>query len=215
VYRRDVHAGYLSGRVQAHVTTLEWLSFLQRWNDFILDDPDVREQLSKDMVDRGWIGYPGATLEQLQAMESRLGAQLPRSYTSFLQASNGWPILPPFIETMWSTEKTAWFRERHQDWIDIFGQEPVTIPDSAYFVYGEDQDSVSFRREYLPACLEISERFDGAIMLLNPIIVDDRGEWEAWLFANWYPGAARYRSFAEMMEHYWEIYKERRSDATQ
>jgi hypothetical protein len=26
------------------------------------------------------------------------------------------------------------------------------------------------------------------------------GEWEAWFFANWLPGASRYRSFAEMME---------------
>jgi hypothetical protein len=26
------------------------------------------------------------------------------------------------------------------------------------------------------------------------------GEWEAWFFANWLPGATRYRSFQGMME---------------
>jgi hypothetical protein len=26
------------------------------------------------------------------------------------------------------------------------------------------------------------------------------GEWEAWFFANWNPGANRYRSFREMMQ---------------
>jgi cell wall assembly regulator SMI1 len=193
-----------------HVTTFDWLPFLRQWNEAILDDLDVREELSKDMVDRGWIGRPGATTEQIQAAEHRLGTMLPGSYTSFLKTSNGWPTLPPFIETMWSTDEIAWFRARHQDWIDVFGLEFDPITDSAYFVYGKDQSSVSLRREYLPSCLEISERYDGAIMLLNPLIVDDRGEWEAWLFANWYPGAARFRSFAEMMEHYWEVYREQR-----
>ncbi len=39
-----------------------------------------------------------------------------------------------------------------------------------------------------------------AIYLLNPQVVTEEGEWEAWFFANWLPGAARYRSFQEMME---------------
>src|SRR5262249_28866812 len=33
--------------------------------------------------------------------------------------------------------------------------------------------------------------------LLNPMVVWPDGEWEAWFFANWLPGAARYPSFAD------------------
>ncbi|HEY3110361.1 MAG TPA: hypothetical protein VGL23_16490 [Chloroflexota bacterium] len=31
-------------------------------------------------------------------------------------------------------------------------------------------------------------------------MVTPEGEWEAWFFANWYPGASRYRSFWELMQ---------------
>jgi len=48
--------------------------------------------------------------------------------------------------------------------------------------------------------LTISEPGDSAIFLLNPEVVDANGEWEAWFFANWYPGAARYRSFWDLMQ---------------
>jgi hypothetical protein len=36
-------------------------------------------------------------------------------------------------------------------------------------------------------------------VLLNPEIVTPEGEWETWFFANWLPGATRYRSFAEWL----------------
>ena len=35
--------------------------------------------------------------------------------------------------------------------------------------------------------------------LLNPMVVTPEGEWEAWMFAHWLPGARRYRSFWELM----------------
>jgi hypothetical protein len=31
-------------------------------------------------------------------------------------------------------------------------------------------------------------------------VVTPDGEWEAWFFANWLPGANRYRSFWEMLQ---------------
>ncbi len=47
--------------------------------------------------------------------------------------------------------------------------------------------------------LEISDVGDSAIYLLNPQIVTADGEWQAWLFSNWNPGAVRHRSFQELM----------------
>lgn len=70
-----------------------------------------------------------------------------------------------------------------------------------YFVYGEEQDCVYLRREYLQTALEInSDSGDGDIYLLNPQIITADGEWEAWHFGNKLPGAIRYRSFYEMMQ---------------
>jgi len=56
------------------------------------------------------------------------------------------------------------------------------------------------RASYLLTSLEISDRGDDSIYLLNPKIVTEDGEWEAWLFANWIPGAIRYRSFWDLMQ---------------
>ena len=42
--------------------------------------------------------------------------------------------------------------------------------------------------------------FDQRVLLINPASVDQGGEWEAWDFASWYPGAYRYPSFANLVE---------------
>lgn len=47
--------------------------------------------------------------------------------------------------------------------------------------------------------MEISDLGDSAIYLLNPLAISPEGEWEAWFFANWNPGAVRYRSFWELI----------------
>jgi hypothetical protein len=73
------------------------------------------------------------------------------------------------------------------------------ISDSEYYRYGDNQDPITMRAEYLPFMLEISDVGDG-IMLLNPRVVSKEGEWEAWFLASWLPGANRYRSFWDMMQ---------------
>jgi hypothetical protein len=100
---------------------------------------------------------------------------------------------------MWSTADVEWFSVRHQDWIDAY-MDDAFVSDKEYLVYGEEQSPEVFRPEYLQAALEISARGDSAIYLLNPRIVAADGEWEAWFFANWLPGACRYRSFRRMMQ---------------
>jgi len=62
------------------------------------------------------------------------------------------------------------------------------------------------RRVYLRTALQISseEDCDGDLYLLNPKIVDARGEWEAWDFGNKNPGADRYQSFWEMIQAVYE-----------
>ena len=184
------------------MTAFDWPTFLREWSRELLASADIADQLPPEVVASGWLGYPGATEEQLRQAEARLGRQLPPSYRAFLQASNGWRQTGPFIWRLWSTEEVDWFAARNREWIDAY-TEPAgdldPVPDERYFVYDETQDTIDFRPEYLRTALEISDRGDAAIYLLNPEIVTPEGEWEAWFLANWKPGAERYRSFRELM----------------
>lgn len=44
-----------------------------------------------------------------------------------------------------------------------------------------------------------------AILLLNPQVITSEGEWEAWFFSNWGPGADRYPSFWELMQEQYDV----------
>ena len=187
------------------MVALDWRGFLQEWSRALLASPAVAAQLPRDVVTSRWLGYTGATEEQLARAEARLGTRLPPSYREFLQVSNGWRQLTPFIDQLWSTDEIEWFAVRNQQWIDAYTH-PIgyndlpPVSDTAYYVYGEAQDCVAFRPEYLTTALEISAVGDSAIYLLNRQVVTPDGEWEAWFFANWLPGANRYRSFQELMQ---------------
>ena len=56
----------------------------------------------------------------------------------------------------------------------------------------------------MKTALEISDTGDAAILLLNPQVITTDGEWEAWFFSNWNPGARRYPSFWELMHRQYE-----------
>lgn len=181
----------------------DWRAFLTRWSKELLDDPEIVRELPAGVVASGWLGYRGATAEQLADLETRLGATLPPSYRAFLSVSNGWRNTSPFIDRVLPTEEVDWFATRHQQWIDAYVAPAAGLPrltDAEYLVYGQEQSTVHFRTEYLQTALQISDVGDAAIYLLNPQVVTPEGEWEARFFANWHPGAVRHRSFQEMMQ---------------
>ena len=186
------------------MTINDWRQFLEILSRELIE-AGAYPDLPPGVVESGWLGFPGATDEQLHGLETRLGIGLPPSYREFLTVSNGWRQTGSSIWRMWSTEEIDWFRVRNADWIDAYvnpygGLDGLSLTDEEYLVYGETQDPARFRVEYLESALEISDTGDSAIYLLNPKVVTADGEWEAWLFANWLPGAIRYRSFAELME---------------
>ena len=193
------------------MTLFNWKDLLTEWNQELLADEDIRADLPPEVIAAGWLGYPGATEAQLEQLEERLGTPLPPSYRMFLRFSNGWRDTGHFIPAIWSTEEVEWFAVRNQEAIDGWlegeryeGREPDPVPDDDYLQYGEDgADELTFRSEYLQTTLEISdrERAGTAVYLLNPQIVTPEGEWEAWFFAHWIPGASRFRSFWELMQH--------------
>lgn len=193
------------------MTRFNWQDLMTAWNQDLLADADIQADLPPEVLAAGWLGYPGATEEQIQQLEERLGTPLPPSYRAFLQFTNGWRATGHFIPALWSTEEVEWFAVRNQETIDVWlegerydGREPDPVPDEEYLAYGaEGAGEDTFRSAYLQTTLEISdrERAGTAVYLLNPQIVTPEGEWEAWFFAHWIPGATRYRSFWELMQH--------------
>ena len=217
------------------MSTFDWESFLKQWSQELLGSMgDDRAELPPEVIESGWLGYSGATEEQITQAETRLGKPLPPSYRAFLKVTNGWRQTTPLIDRLWSTEEIEWFSGRHQNWIDAFLEEykdrypsvsetqlesnahlgALSVPDEEYLVYGEAQDCSKLRVEYLYTALEISDVGESAIYLLNPEVVTEDGEWEAWFFGDWLPGADRYPSFRAMMQAEYENFLELRENSS-
>jgi SMI1 / KNR4 family (SUKH-1) len=221
------------------MSTFDWEDFLMQWSQESLQSMRYeQDKLPPEIIQSGWLGYPGATEKQIIQAEVRLGTSLPPSYREFLKVTNGWYLTTPFVYKLWSTEEIEWFAVRRQDWKEDFTErykrqhhmntavngsdihlKIPSIPDENYFVYGNEQDCKNPRVEYLQTTLEISDRANSAIYLLNPQIPTPDGEWEAWFLedslpdtdyfdGDWRPGAARYRSFCEMMQEEYRSFVE-------
>ena len=183
----------------------DWLAFMQNWRkELIASDeyPPFRDSTDPINFDRSWLGYEGASIEAIQVAEARLGIILPPSYKQFLLVTNGWRDTSSFVDKMWSVGEIDWFAMLSKEWVDGWINNPygtIVVSDEDYFDYSETQHSVNFRQEYLETALQISEEGDGSVYLLNPKIINEEGEWEAWYFADWFPGAVRYPSFQDLM----------------
>jgi hypothetical protein len=218
------------------MSAFDWERFLRRWSQVVLESmaEDQLAKMPQEVIDSGWLGYPGATEAQITQAESRLGVRFPPSYREFLRVTNGWQQTTPFIRRLWSTEGIERFAVRHQKWIEAFTHHhentPIsfdqevdldalwdlpTVTDAEYFVYGEDQDCSKLRVEYLNTAIAISDVGDAAIYLLNPQVVTATGEWEAWFFCDLLPGADRYPSFRDMMEAEYHNFLELRDAVSQ
>jgi len=188
----------------------DWQKLMTAWNQAILQSR-FRERLPIDLLQKGWLGRPGASQEQIEQLQQRLGGvRLPPSYQTFLAFTNGWDgRLTQFIKGLWPSDSVSWYSEKSSDLIEAwfigetnnYTRPLMTISDEDYLVYGEMQYTFRIRSEYLKTALEISAiDDDGQILLLNPKIITEDGEWEAWFFAPWMPGAKRYRTFWELMQ---------------
>ncbi|MGK7931770.1 MAG: SMI1/KNR4 family protein [Microcystaceae cyanobacterium] len=187
-----------------------WPDFLREWEQealeiltsFQLINPSNLTIREEEFLLKRKLFSSGATQEQIQLLENRLVRTLPPSYVEFLQTSNGGTILAMDADDglLWPTEQVNWFIEQDPQWVEAWVREHnYEVPDHLYLVYGEEQDCVHLRTEYLHTALAISDSQDSAVYLLNPQIVTPSGEWEAWYFNNKLPGAIRYPSFIEMM----------------
>ncbi|GAA4229199.1 hypothetical protein FHR32_002036 [Streptosporangium album] len=171
------------------------------------DDP---EHLAAEARSRNWLGSPGVTEPEIVQHEQRLGVRLPPSYKEFLQVTNGWDEDGIACGRLLPLAEIGWLRDLDPHLAGMWSspdEELLSVPDEDYFVYGEGQDTVHLRAEYLPDTLQIGEYDDGTY-LLNPHIKTPDGEWEAWYLAPWLPGAERCRSFWDLMNSQLREYTE-------
>jgi len=188
-----------------------WKELLTQWSREILASKEFAAFLARrggdypgsytaDVLASGWLGYPGATDEQVAAAEARLGISLPPDYREFLQISNGWRWMNYFIERIWPVEEIQWLRSSDPDIIADWNKGW----DWGREEYGSGDAEIDeiHEQKYLPSTLRISdiEYAGSAMLLLNPEVRSPSGEWEAWFFATWVPGANMYPSFWELMQ---------------
>ena len=183
-----------------------WESRIREWGRKhinTLEDYE-KEKFLLEVIESSYLGYPGATEEQIAASEARLSVTFPRSYREFLKVSNG--LCAAHSSCFYSVEEVDQYAVNEQDYIDRFKnkyrQDWKPIPDEE--IYGEEQIPFCISPKHLQTALEIStyEANNLAIFLLNPQVVTSDGEWEAWYFDTKEGDAMRYRSFGEMMKEF-------------
>jgi hypothetical protein len=91
------------------MNAFDWRTFLTEWSRELLALQDLAAELPHEVVASGWLGYPGATEDQLTRAEAHLGRSLPPSYRDFLRVTNGWRYTDPFSKRLWSTDEIEWF----------------------------------------------------------------------------------------------------------
>lgn len=166
-----------------------------------------------------------ASGETIEALEARLGARLPPSYRAFLAHSDGADAFPGLGVVRWggATEPSTglhpaasvgWLRDLDRglaSWLgDLMPDEDADAwshpnfdsrsPERDYLAPDGTNDPIDAKGGHLAYALAISVNVDGYMTLLDPLVVDADGEWEAWDFGTKLPGAQRHPSFAALLE---------------
>lgn len=192
---------------------LNWEKRIREWSNKRIEalEDYEKEELPQEVIESGWFGYPGATEEDIQEAETRLNVNFPLSYREFLKVSNG---LRSVVEddglygiSFYCAKEVTWLATYEQDVIDMYTQgDEHPVPHEEYFVYGELHNPFTYRSEYFQTLLDVGSSIfvHNHYFSLNPQIITDEGEWEAWWFDRLFPpySVQRYPSFSEMMDDY-------------
>jgi hypothetical protein len=178
----------------------DWQSLLARWSAEWLRIEEYAVTLPDEVLQSGWLGFPPASEEAIRAAEQRLCVALPPSYRVFLLVSDGWRRTSSFIDRLFSVQEIDRFASLNPEWLAVWTRKLSGVSEAEHRRYGDPAHDITFCTEYLHEAIQISHEGDQAVYLLNPAIVAPDGEWEAWLFASWMPGARRYPSFWALMQ---------------
>ena len=141
----------------------------------------------------------------LEAAEARLRVRLPTSYRDHVLRHAPAHLLSMPVTTeddsppLLSVDEIARFGTLEPEWLGAFSDGYATGGNGLAAAIDDPDDPATFRVDQLGNTIVISAVVDERVLLLNPARVGADGEWEAWDFANWYPGTYRYPSFAVLM----------------
>ena len=99
--------------------TYDWQTFLPQWSRHLLSTP-LKKALPTGVASSGWIGFPGASPDEIAMAENRLQTGLPPSYRQFLQVSNGWRMVFPLCGKIWPVSQIDWLANSRPDLIDAW-----------------------------------------------------------------------------------------------
>jgi SMI1 / KNR4 family (SUKH-1) len=172
----------------------QWRRYLAEYSADVLrtaSDDELKEVSDAQRVTR-WLGFDGASAEQLALLERRLGTTLPPTYRSFLAVSDGWLNISTFMWTMRTTSDIGWLRDADPELWNLLREgappEESSLVDRALLISGDG---------------------DAQYWLLDPGDVSADGEWAAYVWASWYPGFGdRHESFAALVDAERESFEE-------
>jgi len=185
----------------------QWEVLLAKINTEILADKDLlNEVFYQQSIPNSILNEP-ATKFEIEELEDRLQMKLPVSYKGFLQVSNGLKILSCFNWNLFGTQDVKLLKDFDPAIAKGWSKHDFDASDEEYFVYGNGQTSEFVRGRYFPVSIAISGWGDASMLMLNPEVIHD-GEFEAWMFATWIPGATRYKSFWDLVNEEFNNYLE-------
>lgn len=181
-----------------------WREFLECWDREILESVKLQGAVSsmeQQVLARGGQRNEPASETAIAEAEKRLGTELPESLKDFWRASNGLMHLRLDVDDglIHGVDTVSWLKSSNSDLIPESIGAPIS--DEDYFEYGPDQDPIYLRDGYIQSMLVVSDVVDGGVYLLNPEVITEDGEWEAWFMGWELPGALRFRSFAHLMRY--------------
>ena len=185
-----------------------WAAILEDLSDLLLASPSYAYLLEAGLVPQSKAGFKlvAAREDEIADLEVRIGRRLPWSYRELLSASNGFPWLTNTIGRLLRASEVDLYQQRDPEivrtamedwdmsWVDLArhleydattGRAPV----------------MDYRGDHLSRVVEVTEEYDGLTILLDPLIQDPSGEWEAWYFGpGRIQGAFRYASLTDLVE---------------
>lgn len=199
-------------------------NFVRRWDEALLRhlDSEDPEYLPRPVVENRTVLRPGASSDAIRRAEHRLGVTFPPSYLQFLSITDG-----AFADALgvrpgrWSPDGPFWDQgigllpaEELEPGPPLYAgewaSEPLDghvdpnyrsrLPEWAYLNYSLEQDPVQFKTGHYRHGIAVSIGSDGWEILLNPMIRQPDGEYEAWDFGPKYPGTYRFRSFRDLLQ---------------